>query len=182
MAETVHTTAGTVVPTAEHEEATAWGFNAGGWVAIAMLVVFAILIWKRVPGAIAKSLDDKIAAIRSQLDEAKALRAEAEALRKEYEEKADSVEKEAAAIIERANGEAAAIVAKADSDAQSLIDRRTRMAEVKIAAEERAVIEGLRATAADAAAKAAAHLIAERHDAAADGALIDRAIGEIAAR
>ncbi|MEO5772852.1 MAG: hypothetical protein ABIQ32_01860 [Sphingomicrobium sp.] len=182
MAETVHTTAGTAVPATEHKEATAWGFNAGGWVAIAMLVVFAILIWKKVPGAIARSLDDRIATIRSQLDEARALREEAEALRKEYEQKAKSADKEAAAMIERAQAEAEAIVAKADTDAQALIERRTRMAEDKIAAEERAVIEGLRSAAADAATKAAARLIAERHDANADQALVDRSIGELADR
>ena len=175
MAEAAHTTAGTQVP-AEHAEATALGFNAGGWVAIAMLVVFAVMIWKKVPGAIAKSLDDKIAAIRSQLDEAKALREEAEALRKEYEKKAKSADKEAAAMIERAKGEAETIVARADADAKTLIERRTRMAEDKIAAEERAAIEGLRAAAATAATKAAEKLIAERHGADADGRLVHQAI------
>src|SRR4051812_39809358 len=107
MAEAVPTTSGTEVP-AEHHEASALGFNAGGWVAIAMLLVFAIAIWKKVPAVVARVLDDKIAAIRSQLDEAKALREEAEALRKEYEKKAKSADKEAAAMIERATGEAEA--------------------------------------------------------------------------
>jgi F-type H+-transporting ATPase subunit b len=63
-----------------------------------------------------------------------------------------------------------------------LIDRRTRMAEDKIAAEERSAIEQLRATAADAASKAATRLIAERHDAGTDAKLVDQAIKEIAAR
>ena len=44
--------------------------NPGGWVALAMLVVFALLIWKKVPGAIGKALDSKIALIRDQLAEA----------------------------------------------------------------------------------------------------------------
>lgn len=175
MAEPAHTTAGTEVP-GEHHEATALGLNAGGWVALAMLVVFAILIWKKVPAAITRSLDEKIAAIRSQLDEAKALRAEAEALRQEYEKKAKSADKEAKAMIERAHHEAEAIVAKADADAEALIERRARMAEDKIAAEERAAINALRASAASAAARAAETLIAERHDAAADAKLVDQAI------
>jgi F-type H+-transporting ATPase subunit b len=63
-----------------------------------------------------------------------------------------------------------------------LVERRTRMAEDKIAAEERSAVEQLRATAADAASKAAARLIAERHDAASDGKLVDQAIKEIAGR
>jgi F-type H+-transporting ATPase subunit b len=139
VADVAHTTVGTEVP-AEHQEATAFGLNAGAWVALAMLVVFAILIWKKVPGAIAKSLDDKIAGIRAQLDEAKALRAEAEALKQEYQKKSKAADKEAKAMIERAQHEAEAIVAKANSDAQAMIERRARMAEDKIAGEERSAI------------------------------------------
>ncbi|MGI8612099.1 MAG: F0F1 ATP synthase subunit B [Sphingomicrobium sp.] len=182
MAEEVHTSATTEAPghaPAEHAEATAFGLNAGGWVALAMLVVFAILIWKKVPAAIAKSLDGRIAAIRSQLDEAKALREEAEALRTEYEKKAKSADKEAKAMIERAHQEAEAIVAKADADAEALIERRSRMAEDKIAAEERTAIKELRAAAADISARAAARLIAERDDPAADEQLVNRTIAEL---
>ena len=176
MAEAVHTTAGTEVP-AEHQEAAVLGFMTPGFfVALAMLVVFAIMIWQKVPAMVARTLDDKIAAIRAQLDEARALREEAEALRKEYEKKAKSADKEAAAMIERARGEAEGIVARADADAKALIERRTRMAEDKIAAEERAAIEGLRAAAANAATKAAENLITDRHDAAADAKLVDEAI------
>ena len=84
------------------------------------------------------------------------------------------------AILERAKHEAEEIVAKARTDAEALIERRTRMAEDKIAAEERSAVEQLRAATADAAAKAAARLIAERHDAATDAKLVDQAIKEIA--
>ena len=179
MAEAVHTTTGTEVP-AEHQEAAVLGFMTPGFfVALAMLVVFIIMIWQKVPAMIARTLDDKIAGIRAQLDEAKALREEAEALRKEYEKKAKSADKEAAAMIERAHGEAAGIVARADADAKALIERRTRMAEDKIAAEERAAIDGLRAAAAAAATKAAEKLIAERHDASADATLVDQAISQL---
>src|SRR3954449_1201908 len=158
------------------------GLNPGGWVAVAMLAVFAILIWKKVPGAIAKALDSKIALIRDQLAEAESLRKEAEALKAEYEKKAKSADKDRDALIERAKHEADEIVAKAKTDAEALIERRTRMAEDKIAAEERTAIEQLRAAAADAAAKAAARLIAERHDAKTDEQLVNQAIAEIARR
>ena len=164
-----------------HEvEPTFLGLNPGGWVALAMLAVFAILIWKKVPAAIAAALDEKIATIRGQLAEAESLRKEAEALKAEYEAKAKSVDKDRKALLERAKQEAAEIVAKAKTDAEALIDRRTRMAEDKIAAEERSAVEQLRAAAADAATKAAARLIAERHDAGTDARLVDQAIKEIA--
>ena len=61
----------------------------------------------------------------------------------------------------------------------ALVERRTRMAEDKIAAEERAAVDQLRAAAADAAAKASAKLIGERHDVATDEKLVNQAIGEI---
>ena len=177
MVEVAYTTAGTEVPV-EHE-ATALGLNAAGWVALAMIVVIAIMIWKRVPAAIGKALDAKIGLIRDQLAEAEALRKEAEALKAEYQAKANAAESEAAAMIERARGEAGEIVAKATSDAESLIARRTRMGEDKIAAEERAAIKQLRSTAADSAARAAARLIAERDDPATDAKLVNQTIAEL---
>jgi F-type H+-transporting ATPase subunit b len=176
VAEAVHTTAGTEVP-AEHQEAAVLGFMTPGFfVALAMLLVFAIMLWQKVPAMIARALDSKIAALRAQLEEAKSLREEAEALRREYEKKAKSADKEAAAMIERAKGEAEAIVKRADADAKALIERRTRMAEDKIAAEERAAIHALRSSAAAAAATAAEKLIGKHHDGAADARLVDEAI------
>ena len=163
----------------EAAEPTAFGLNPGAWVAIAVLIVFALLAWKKVHHAVGKALDSKIALIRDQLAEAEALRKEAEALKAEYESKAKSADKDRKALMERARHEADEIVAKAKNDAEALIERRTRMAEDKIAAEERSAVEQLRASAAEAAAKAAARLIAERHDASSDAKLVDQAIKEI---
>src|SRR5215212_9774009 len=164
-------------------EPTAFGFlNAPMAISLAMLAVIVVMIWKKVPGAIARALDDKIALIRDQLAEAESLRKEAEALKAEYEAKAKGADKDRAALMERARHEADEIVAKAQTDAAALIARRTRMAEDKIAAEERAAVEQLRSTAADAATKAAARLIAERHDASSDAKVVDQAIKEIAGR
>jgi F-type H+-transporting ATPase subunit b len=166
---------------AEHEPTALW-LTPGGWVALAVLAVFAVLIWKKVPGAIGKALDAKIALIRDQLAEAESLRKEAEALKAEYQAKAASADKDREALLERARHEADEIVAKAQTDAEALIDRRTRMAEDKIAAEERSAVEQLRASAAEAAAKAAARLIGERHDAGSDAKLVDQAIDQITGR
>jgi F-type H+-transporting ATPase subunit b len=143
---------------------TALGLTSTGWVAVAMIVVILLMI------------DTRIAGIRTQLDEAKALRAEAEAIRTEYEAKAKTAHVEAEAMKAHAHTEAAAIIAKAKAGAEDLMTRRAKMAEDKIAAAERAAIAEVRARAADAAAKAAGILIAEHHDAAADRAMVDRSI------
>jgi F-type H+-transporting ATPase subunit b len=158
---------------------TALGLDATGWTALAMLAVIGLMLWKKVPAVIAGSLDKKIAGIRAQLDEAASLRAEAEAIKAEYQAKAAAAAKEAEAILVHARDEAEQIVTKAKADASGLIERRGRMAEDKIAAAERAAIAEVRAKAADAAASAAAALIAKGHDASADRALVDRAISGI---
>jgi F-type H+-transporting ATPase subunit b len=161
---------------APHAEPTAFGFGAEGWVALAMAAVFALMIRKKVPAAIGRALDRKIAGIRQQLDEAAQLRAEAEALRAEYEAKSAQADAEVATMIERARVEAEGIVRQAESDATALVERRTRMAEDKIAAAERDAIDAIRAKAASVAATAAEQLIRDRLDAGADKAMVDATI------
>nr|WP_325065428.1 hypothetical protein [Parerythrobacter jejuensis] len=156
-----------------------WGLEPYQIVSISMVVLIAIFVWKKVPGMITGGLDAKIASIREQLDEAKKLRAEAEALRDEYSTKIANAEKDAEAMIENARHEAEALVEKAEADSKALIERRKRMAEDKIAAAERDAIDEVRATAARAAATASRKLIAEKHDASADISLTDKVIAGI---
>ena len=157
-------------------EPTALGLDATAWVALAMLAVIAIMLWKKVPAAIGRALDKKIAGIREQLDEATRLRTEAEALRAEYEAKAAAAGAEAEAMLGRARHEADMIVQQAKTDAAALVERRTRMAEDKIAAAERSAIAEVRAKAVTAATIAAERLIRDQHDATADRAMVDRTI------
>jgi F-type H+-transporting ATPase subunit b len=163
-----------------HAEAMAFGFLTPGMVvALAMLSVF-IIMWRAgVPKMVTGMLDGRIAEIRKQLDEAKALRAEAEALRKQYADKIAGAEKDAEAMLSHAREEAGAILAKVESDATALIARRRQIAEDKIAAAERSAVAELRAKAAQAASEAAQGLIAKNHSASADKALVDQAIGSI---
>jgi len=163
-------------------EPSAFGLTPPAWIALAMLAVFALLLWKKVPAAIGRALDAKIATIRQQLDEAAQLRAEAESLKAEYEAKAAQADAEAATMVERARTEAAGIVAQAEADAAALVERRTRMAEDKIAAAERAAIDQVRSRAAIAAAAAAERLLREKLDAKADKAMVDATIGGLARR
>ena len=163
----------------EHAEATAFGIAPGGYVALAMLVVFGIMLYARVPALVAKMLDAKIAGIRSQLDDAARLRAEAAALKAEYEAKAREADAEIALLKTGAERQAAEIVEKAKVDAAALIERHQAMAQAKIAGAERAAIAEIRERAATAASVAAEQLIAESHDAKADKALVDGAIASI---
>lgn len=175
------TTATTEVPAGEEEHVSpsALGFDATMLVALAMLAVIVLAIWKKVPAMIAGALDSQIAGIRQQLDQATALRAEAEAIKTEYEAKAKQAAIDAEAMKAAAEEEAKLIVSRAKSDATALIGRRAQAAEEKIAAAERAAIADVRKKAASAAAAAAAQLIAVHHDAKADAALIDQSIASL---
>ena len=162
-----------------HEEPSAWLLSPGGWVAMSMIAVFAILVRAKVPEIVAAMLDKKIAAIRAQLDAATQLRAEAEALKAEYVAKSKAATADMAAMRDAAAKEAEEIVAQAKVDATALIIRRTKMAEDKIAAAERSAIAEVRAKAAAIATAAAESLIAANHGIAADKALIDATIGRL---
>lgn len=164
---------------AKHVEPELFGLAPYQIVALSMLVLIAIMIWKKVPGMITGGLDARIATIRAQLDEAKQLRAEAEALRNEYAAKIANAEKDAEAMIAGARTEADAILAKAEADGQQMVARRKQMAEDKISAAEREAVDEVRKRAASAATLAARGLIADKHDAAADSKLADQVIAGI---
>ncbi|WP_133365103.1 hypothetical protein [Qipengyuania sediminis] len=160
----------------KHLEPSLFGMEPYQIVALAMLVLIGIMLWKRVPGMITRGLDDKIAAIRQQLDEAKALRAEAEAMRGEYTAKIAGAEKDAEAMLANARAEADDILARAEADGAAMVARRERMAEDKIAAAEREAIETVRNRAVTAATAASRTLIAQNHGQDADRALADKVI------
>ena len=167
--------------TMPHAEPSLFGVLDGTvWVSLAMAVFLAVLIFKGVPKLIGRMLDNQIVGIRRRLDEAKQLRAEAEALRDEYARKLADVETQTRDIVSHAEEEAKALVAKAEADATELVRRRAKMAEDKIAAAERTALAEVRAKTADAATRAAASLIAAKHGAGADIPLVDRTIAGIA--
>lgn len=160
-------------------EPTALGFDAPAYISFAMLAVILIILWKKVPGAIGRALDKQIESIRKQLAEAAKLRTEAEALRNEYQAKAAAADTERQTMLDRARQEADAIVEQAKIDTAALIERRSRIAEEKIAAAERQAIDEVRARAATAAAAAAAELISQEVGPDADKGMVDRTISEL---
>ena len=164
----------------KHVEPELWGLAPFQIVSISMLVLLLIAFFGgKVHKTIGGGLDGKIAAIKEQLDEAKQLRAEAEALRQEYTDKIAGAEKDAEAMLANAQHEADALLEKAEADSKAMVERRKRMAEDKIAAAEREAIEDVRNRAVNAATDASRKLIAAKHDADADKALADKVIAGI---
>ncbi len=167
---------------AGHEEGpTLLGFGAEGWVYWGLTIFLLLAIfYAKAPQKIAEALDARIANTRRQLDEATAIRAEAEALLADAKKRSAASAGDAAAIIAHAEAEAKTMLAKAEADAADLMARRAKMAEDKIAAAERGAIAEVRAKAADAATRAATAIIMDRHDASADKPLVDRTISGLA--
>lgn len=164
----------------EFVEPKAFGvISPGVAVACAMLAVFAIMWRAGLPGMIARALDDRIDAIRKQLDEAAKLREEALALKASYEKKMQAADGEIAELKAQAERQAGEIVAQAKVDAENMVERRTQLAEEKIAAAERNAVEELRAKAATAAAVASRQLIAKEHGESEDRELADKIIADL---
>ncbi|MFN6936199.1 MAG: hypothetical protein ACK4NZ_13745 [Tsuneonella sp.] len=163
-----------------HAEPTLLGLGAEGWVYVSVTIFFLLAIFVgKAPQKIAAALDTQIAEKRRNLDEAARIRAEAEALLAEAREQQAQGAREAATMIERAKVEADALMAQAEQDTAALIARRSQMAETKIAAAERAAVDGLRRQASSASVAAARQLIAEKHGEAADRKLADEIIAGI---
>jgi F-type H+-transporting ATPase subunit b len=178
------THAGTTAPGSEHhEEALLLGQGAEFYVYVSMTIFFVLaIILGKLPQRIAGALDDRIAGVKRQLDEAKALRTEAEALLADANARREAATLDAEAIVARARSEASELVAAAETNATLTIERRTAAAEAKIAAAERAAEAELRADVARRVTAAAASLIAANTDKKLAAKLTDDAIAGLERR
>jgi len=149
------------------------------WVAVGFVVVVAIFLVKRMPAFLGAALDARAAAIVKELDDAKKLREDAEALLAKYKAKAAAVEKEAEAILSEAKAEAERFAAETRVQLKVQIERRAKAAEDKIAQAEAQAMAEIRGLAADAAAAAAEKLIAARLDEKRAGDLIATSLKEL---
>ena len=136
-------------------------FEAEFWVAVAFFVFVALLGYIGAHRMILSSLDQRRDKIKSELDEARRLREDAEKLLAEYQRRQQEAESEAQSIIRSAQAEAERIAAEAHAGMQELIARRTAMAQTKIAQAEAQALADVRAAAADAAVTAAEKILRE---------------------
>ena len=157
-------------------DATAW---ATFWVFLGFVVFFAILFYMGVPAKLLAAVDARSARIRSDLDDARRLRKEAQALLEEYRRKRGEAETEAAAIVEQARREAHAFAEEARTRIGDYVERRTKAVEQRIAQAETQAVAEVRSRAIDVATAAAAQLLAERAKGKAGEELIERSIAAL---
>ena len=148
------------------------------WVAVAF-VIFIVVAAKPIFRFIAKALDDRAARIKGQLDEARALREEAERMLAEYQRKQREALKEAEDIVARAREEAGRLQREAAANLDAAFKRREKMAMDKIAQAESQAVADVRNQAVDIAIAAATKLLKENIDAGKSDEIIDAAIAEL---
>jgi F-type H+-transporting ATPase subunit b len=153
--------------------------DAHFWVGIGTLIFFGILLYLKVPSLITGALDSRAAAIAKELEEARRLRSEAEALLGEYKAKRAQAEGEAAAILAEAKAEAQRFASESRTAIAAQIERRSKQAEEKIAQAEAQAVAEMRALAADRAIAAAEALLKARLDDKRAGDLVKRSLEEI---
>jgi F-type H+-transporting ATPase subunit b len=135
--------------------------DAEFWVAIAFLLFLGVMARAGAHRFVLGALDDRATRIKTELDEARRVRDEAQALLAEYQSKRGEADREADAIVTAAKGEAERIAAEAKTKVEDFVARRTKMAETKIAQAEAQAVADVRAAAADAAVAAAEKILSE---------------------
>lgn len=148
------------------------------WVAISF-GVFVALVWKKAGSAISAALDKRTEDIRKNLDEAKALREEAQVELQKYQRLQREASDQAAAIITNAEKAAFQIEENAKVSAEASIKRRKDQAESKIKALEAEAMAEIRNRAAELATAAAASIISDNMDKAASNKLLKADIASI---
>lgn len=157
-------------------------YNTNFVVLLAFILFVAIILGLKVPGKIGGLLDNRAAQIKADLDEARALREEAQSILALYERKQKDVQAQADRVVAHAKSEAEAAAEQAKVDLQKAIERRLAAAEDQIASAEAAVVRDVRDRAVAVAVAAAGDLIAKQMDAAAANAMIEDSIAQVQAR
>jgi F-type H+-transporting ATPase subunit b len=153
--------------------------EAETWVALAFIVFLGLLGYLGVHRMLGKSLDDRAARIKAELDEARRLKEEAAQLLAEYQRKRQAAEGEAQDIIAGAKAEAERMAAEAKAKIEDFVARRTKMAETKIAQAEAQAAADVRSAAAEAAVAAAEKILAVETQGKLAGELLAKGIEDV---
>ena len=154
--------------------------DEGAWVALGF-AIFVILVWKKAGAALREMLDARSDKIRTELEEAEALRKEAKAQLDSFKGLKKEAEEEAKNIIANANLAAKRIRENAAAKAEENITRREAQAAEKIKASEAAMVGEIKAKTAHLAAQAARQIITDKLDEKTALQLIDQSVEQIAA-
>jgi F-type H+-transporting ATPase subunit b len=149
------------------------------WVAVAFLIFIGLLAYLRFHRAIIDGLDGRAARIKAELEEARRLKAEAQALLDESRRKLTEAGREAEALLAGAKAEAERLALEAKARLEEFVSRRTRMAEAKIVQAEAQALADVRAAAAEAAVRAAEGILTRTVKGKLAEDLVDKGVEEV---
>lgn len=156
--------------------------DAHFWVGVALVVFLGILVMAGVHKFAWKALGEAGAKVQAQLDEADALRREAQDLLAQVTAQKEAADRLAAEILANAKEEATRLQSDAQVKLAEQLERRGQMAERKIAQAEAQAEAQVRAAAAELAAQMAEQVLTQRLIGAKSDPLIDKAIGQLAGK
>lgn len=151
-------------------------------VAIGFVIFIGVLIYVGVPGMVTKKLDERAVRIKQELDEARALRDEAQSLLASYERRQKEVSAQAQDIIAAARVEAEKAAEIAKEEIRRSVARRMQTATEQIEAAEQAAIRQIKDRAVAVAVAAAGDVLRQRIQPDDADKLIDSAISEVGAK
>jgi len=152
------------------------------WAFLGLLAFFAILWRFGIHKVLATTLDARANTIRTELDEARRLREEAQEMLAKYERQQRDAASEAEEIVKKAKLDAEFIRENARKELAERIERRTVLAEQRIAQAEAQAAKDVKALAAEIAVEAAAKLLTEKLTKTQRNALVKDAAGQLAER
>lgn len=150
--------------------------NANFVVLLAFIVFCGILVYFKVPAMLGKMLDNRADTIRRELDEARALREEAQSVLAEFERRQKDVVAQADQIVVQARADAEEAARQARIELEKSIARRLQAAEDQIASAEALAVREVRDRAIAVAVAAAGQVIKKGMNKADEAALIDDSI------
>ena len=156
--------------------------NTNFVVLLAFILFVGILLYAKVSARLTSALDARAVQIRADLDEAKALREEAQTILASYERKQKDVQAQADRIVATAREEAMTAAVGAKEELKASITRRLAAAEDRIASAETAALRAVREQAVSVAVAAAGDLLAKQMTAEGAGAMIEASIKEVGER
>ena len=156
-----------------------WWQDTSVWVSIGFLGVIGLFLYMKVPGMLAKSLDERAQNIADELDAARRMREEAQEILAQYQRRQRDAEDEAQAIIQQAKKDAQRMAEESRDKINEQIARRAAAAEDKIARAEAQALAEVRDQTADLAIETAREIIKSRVDQGAQAALIEKSIDEL---
>jgi F-type H+-transporting ATPase subunit b len=152
-------------------------------VLVAFLIFMGILIYYKVPGIVGGMLDKRAETIRAELDEARALREEAQAVLANFQRMQDEVKGQAERIVAQAKVRGRGRRDdQAKADLERTLARRLKAAEDQIASAEAGALRDVKDRAAQIAVAAAGDVIARSMTAKDAGRLVDDAIATVDAK